>query len=288
MMSEVSDAGGRHAIGFPRYESPRALSSRSARPPVGIDPIVSHEVPQQTGAACSLSRIHSSPSDPGCRAGSLGGGGYALDHPPVGSQGRSLTRLDPSGQVEFDGSVFQAETSMFGAAPRRAPVPPDRVIVVSGWRMDNEHGVVLLIADPTAPVPEPGAAVAGAVPDAGPSPPPPTPEERIEALERQLQGVLRTVGRSRSSEHSVPVQRVEEEGGVGRLLLTFGQVMSAVGCIATPVYALVALSRAADVRERVRDAPNPTMWIVVGAALVFLYSAAMFVVFGRCKRVPPE
>jgi hypothetical protein len=100
--------------------------------------------------------------------------------------------------------------------------------------------------------------------------------------------VLRTVGRSRSAERPVAVSRVEEEGGVGWLLLAFGQVVSALGCMASPVYVLVALSRAADVRERVRDAPNPTLWIVVGAILGFLYSAAMFVVFSRCKRVPPE
>jgi hypothetical protein len=198
--------------------------------------------------------------------------------------------LDPSGQVEVDGSIFQAETSMFGAAPRRAPIPPDCVIVVSGWRAHNEYGVVLLVNDPTAAAPDPGAAVTGEAQGPGPPPPPATPEERIEALERQLQGVLRAVSRNRPAERSSPAPRVEEPGGFGWLLLTFGQIVSALGCAAAPIYALVALSQAAAVRERVRDTPNSTLtlWIIVGAVLGFLYSAAMFVVFTRCKRVPPE
>lgn len=106
-------------------------------------------------------------------------------------------------------------------------------------------------------------------------------EEKWVALEDVLKvedplGAIRAVASS------------EPGGGVGWLLLTFGQIVSALGCLAAPAYPLIALSEAAPVRERVRDAPDPTLWIVGGAVLGFLYSAAMFVVFTRCKRIPDE
>jgi len=160
------------------------------------------------------------------------------------------------------------------------------LVVVSGWRADNEHGVVLLVTDPTAAITDVGAAVTVAGQDASP-PPQPTTEERMDALERQLQGVLRTASWNRSAERPFRAPRAEESGRV-EWLLTFGQFASALGCVAAPLYALIILSRAAEVRERVPNAPNPALWVVVGAALGFLYSAAMFVVFTRCKRVPPE
>jgi hypothetical protein len=72
-----------------------------------------------------------------------------------------------------------------------------------------------------------------------------------------------------------PTARPSAAGRVGQALLTFGQVVSVLGCIAAPVSGAVALS-------------GPASWVgVVGAALVFLYSAAMFVVFSRVKRLPP-
>lgn len=73
---------------------------------------------------------------------------------------------------------------------------------------------------------------------------------------------------------------------VGDLLLTFGQVASFLACVAIPIYAGGAVSAAAAVRDRVPGAPNPTFWIVSGAVLSFLYSAAMFVVFTRCNQIP--
>jgi hypothetical protein len=65
-------------------------------------------------------------------------------------------------------------------------------------------------------------------------------------------------------------------GGVGEALLTFGQIVSVLGCIAAPISGIVALSGSAS-----------ACVVVVGATLGFLYSAAMFVVFSRVKRVPP-
>jgi hypothetical protein len=114
-----------------------------------------------------------------------------MNAPKLGSAGRTLTALAPSGRVEVGGVAFQAETSLFGSDPRRPPIPSGQAVVVSGWRLDGEHGVVLVVADPTAP-PESQSAD----PAAGtPAPPADAPvpsyhaarqEERIRNLERQL------------------------------------------------------------------------------------------------------
>lgn len=78
-----------------------------------------------------------------------------------------------------------------------------------------------------------------------------------------------------------------DEGMVGRLFLTFGQAVSVLGCIASPIYALAALTYVPYARERgLTTDTNPWHWVVLGAHLSFLYCAAMFVVFARCKRVP--
>ncbi|HYH64025.1 MAG TPA: hypothetical protein VD866_04935 [Urbifossiella sp.] len=205
-----------------------------------------------------------------------------MDTPAIGSTGRTLIRLDPSGRVEVGGVVFEAETSMFGSEPRRAPVPPDRVVVVTGWRADNVHGVVLLVSDPTAS--EPAVAVTETPAEVVA---PPTSEERLAALERKLDGLTRTVGRVAAAERSVPESRAEDPGP-GWFLLTFGQVVSAVGAFFAPIYALMVLPR--EGREAVRPpaSQEPTLSVMIGAAVACLYCAAMFVVFSRCKRVPPE
>jgi hypothetical protein len=104
-----------------------------------------------------------------------------MDVPSVGSTGRTLTPIAPTGQVEVDGLLFQAETSLFGDDPKRPPIPADRLVVVSAWRADGQHGAILTVSDPTAPA---------SASDAEPAPvptPPPTPEERIRLLERQLE-----------------------------------------------------------------------------------------------------
>ena len=57
-----------------------------------------------------------------------------------------------------------------------------------------------------------------------------------------------------------------------RLLMTFGQtisVMTCIGSVSTLIYA-------------------NTAWSLVGAAITFLYSAAMFVVFTRVKLLRPK
>ena len=65
-------------------------------------------------------------------------------------------------------------------------------------------------------------------------------------------------------------------GGVGEALLTFGQIVSVLGCIAAPISGAVAWS-----------GPAGPCVVTVCVAFAFLYSAAMFVVFSRVKRVPP-
>ena len=115
-----------------------------------------------------------------------------MNAPTTGSAGRTLSAVAPTGQVEVDGVAYQAETSMFGADPGRPPIPAGRAVVVSGWRTDGEHGVVLLVSDPTAPAAGPRPSDAGPAASAPPaSPPAPSyqavrQEERIRSLERQL------------------------------------------------------------------------------------------------------
>ena len=169
--------------------------------------------------------------------------------PAVGSRGVTTTEVTNGGRVEVGGSAYEASTPA-------APIPAGEPIAVVGWRLDDRHGAVLFVCR------------ASEVPA-------PTLDERLVVLERWAAGF-------RSPRPS--------EAKSGQLLLTFGQVVSAVGCVAAPMYALAALWSwsTSAVRERVREAPDPTLWIVGSAVLGFLYSATMFVVFTRCKRVPAE
>lgn len=111
-----------------------------------------------------------------------------MNTPTTGSAGRTLTAVAQTGQVEVSGVAYHAETSLFGADPGRPPIPADRAVVVTGWRADDQHGVILVVRDPTALEVEPP-------PDAGPVAPVRAPvpsyqaaqqEERIRSLERQL------------------------------------------------------------------------------------------------------
>jgi hypothetical protein len=73
-------------------------------------------------------------------------------------------------------------------------------------------------------------------------------------------------------------------GSVGNLFLGFGQLVSALGCVAAPVYAIVGLVVASNAPA---GAPGSAVWVVAGAMAGFAYSAAMFVVFGRVRGMPP-
>jgi hypothetical protein len=66
-------------------------------------------------------------------------------------------------------------------------------------------------------------------------------------------------------------------GGVERGLLTCGQVVSVLGCLASPFFALFTL---------MTDRSGRGFPVVLGAVVAFLYSAAMFVVFSRVKGLP--
>lgn len=201
-----------------------------------------------------------------------------MNPPSIGSQGRCLTRLDPYGLVEVGGRAFRAEAPMHGRDPSRAAIAPDRVVVVSGWRLDNEFGVVLFVVDPTVPVRPPGTDSAPPT-DPGPPAPPPTPEERIAALERQLQRMPSALLAARPPERD-SFTPPPQDGGIAGLLLSFGQFVSVLGCIGSSIYLLIVLGT---------ESPLPSVpkyWFLLAAIGSFLYSAALLVVFTRCKRVP--
>jgi hypothetical protein len=72
--------------------------------------------------------------------------------------------------------------------------------------------------------------------------------------------------------------------GVGDALLTLGQFVSVLGCLGSLYWAVQAVLVLA--MPPTPQGTNAAM-VVVGAALAFLYSAAMFEVFTRVKRLPP-
>ena len=137
--------------------------------------------------------------------------------------------------------------------------------------------------------------------------PPPTPEQRIAALEQQVKTLL---------DHARP-RPLDEQSRYGNLLLTFGQICSALNCGVMAVWAcmlVVAPSsrptvptqiemvgtygpkpRDGDAPPREPHPPGPMyvtsspypfpFWLFVLVVLAFFSSAAMVVVFARCKRV---
>jgi hypothetical protein len=68
---------------------------------------------------------------------------------------------------------------------------------------------------------------------------------------------------------------------LGQALLTFGQLISVLGCLTAILWPVTALLLFPDT-PRV----DP-IFTVVGLVGAFLYSAAMLVVFSRIKRLPP-
>lgn len=206
-----------------------------------------------------------------------------MDHPSVGSTGRALTPLNPSGRVEVGGMIYRAETAMPGAGPR-PPVPAGREVVVSGWRADPDHGVVLLVSDPLAPPPDASPAAAEPAPPL-PPPPPPTTEERVDTLERES----REARLRRRDDPPEPWTGGDvPPADFGWFVLTVGQVVSLLVCFATPVRALLAVGRLSTVAAKTEtSASGGSVLLVLDAAVTFLLSAAMFVVFTRVKRLPP-
>jgi hypothetical protein len=75
-----------------------------------------------------------------------------------------------------------------------------------------------------------------------------------------------------------------EDGGLGNFFLGCGRVMSALGCAGSVVYLVRELVAASELP---RGALQSGAGAVVTATLSFTYFAAMFVVFGRVRRLPP-
>ena len=119
-----------------------------------------------------------------------------METPAAGTTGFTLTEVAQRGQVQVGGVAYEAETSA-------TAIPAGEPIRVTGWRADNRHGVVLFIRrpgddPPVAPDRADEARSGGREPTR--PPPPLAPEERFGALERQLQGALQALNRSRPAE----------------------------------------------------------------------------------------
>ena len=95
-------------------------------------------------------------------------------------------------------------------------------------------------------------------------------------------------GDSRPADDDAP-RTVEERpaglGAVGDFLLTFGQIVSLFLCACALVTPLVAFLEM--VRGEAWVGVPQLVGLVAGAAFAFLFSAALFVVFTRVKRLPP-
>lgn len=207
-----------------------------------------------------------------------------MDQLTVGIKARTINRLDPTGEVDIDGKLYQAETSMFGGPPHRLPIGPDREVEVTGWRRDGRDRVILLVKDPANAIanePDTSFSEQPSKPVLTSRPAPTLSlEERVRILEQ-----MRETARGGSDLDSPGVTRPTggAPGAFAWFLLTFGQFMSIVGCAAALIYPLIALPEVAQLRQRYPELPNPSLRIILFCALGFLYSAAMFVVFSTCK-----
>ena len=153
----------------------------------------------------------------------------------VGSLGRTLTALAPTGEVQVLGAVHPARTA-------GETIEVGRAVLVTGFEPSG-----LLVREAT-------------------------PIEVADAEEPPFRG--RVLLRER------PPQTF------GQLLLTFGQVVSVLGCIGSVVGCLGALVSAVQYRMPDVFGLPVLIWTVLGGAAGFFYSAAMFVVFSRVKRLP--
>lgn len=111
----------------------------------------------------------------------------------------------------------------------------------------------------------------------------PTPEQRIAALEEQVQLLVQSTNtRPHPSERLIPPPK---PAGIATGLLTFGQVVSVLTCVAALVLPMVAMFLSWRSRE-VSAALAPVFsWAWLSVLVGFFYSAAMYVVFTRCKRM---
>jgi hypothetical protein len=113
-------------------------------------------------------------------------------------------------------------------------------------------------------------------------PPTPTPEQRIAALEEQVRLLV-------LSNRPHPAERLlhgtASGGGVARGLLTFGQVVSVLTCVASLVLPMVAIFLSWQSREVAAALAPAYSWAWLSVLVGFFYSAAMYVVFTRCKRM---
>lgn len=93
------------------------------------------------------------------------------------------------------------------------------------------------------------------------------------------------------TDEDATIGQQESQPGKGfeSVMLTVGQLISLLGCIGTPFFAFAALDAEAR-RQRAAWGPDISLWwtigIIIGAAMAFCYSAAMFVVFSRVKQLP--
>lgn len=77
----------------------------------------------------------------------------------------------------------------------------------------------------------------------------------------------------------------EPSDWISSVLLSFGQIISILGCMAAMIYPYGYMSYTAVLKKKVPNTPDYTIWIICAAVAGFLYSAAMFVVFSRCKYI---
>jgi hypothetical protein len=153
--------------------------------------------------------------------------------PAVGSLGRAVSKLAPSGRVEVLGATHPARTAA-------NPIDAGRDILVTGF---DPFGLLVREATPADLVPPPS-----------------------------------------------PAPRTAQPSWAAVLLLTIGEGVSLIGCLASVLYGVASLVAGGHLW----GGPDPIWNLIglplnlIGATVGFLYSAAMFVVFSRVKRLPAE
>ncbi len=156
----------------------------------------------------------------------------------VGSLGRALSTLAPSGEVQVLGAAYPARTA-------GETIEAGRDILVTGF---DPSGLLVREA---------------------------TPAEVADAPEPPFRDRGRVMLRERP-----PLT-------FGQFLLTFGQVVSVLGCIGS-VFGCLGAFVPSVLFSRSEPGLLFSILAFLGSAAGFFYSAAMFVVFSRVKRLPAE